>query len=73
VQVGEVVQVFAESRAEPFAYSVVSTQRVPRTDQSVLEPGRVPAISLITCTGVWLPTIWDYTERLVVRAELVGG
>jgi len=27
-------------------------------------------VSLITCTGVWLPTIWDYTERLVVRAEL---
>ena len=28
--------------------------------------------SLITCTGLWLPQINDYAERLVVRAELVA-
>jgi sortase (surface protein transpeptidase) len=43
---------------------------VPRTDTTSIEPGEAAAVSLITCTGVWLPTIWDYTERLVVRAEL---
>jgi sortase (surface protein transpeptidase) len=46
---------------------VLLTERV---HSSVLEPGETPALTLITCTGVWLPTIWDYTERLVVRAEL---
>ena len=30
----------------------------------------VPAVTLVTCTGAWLPTVWDYAERLVVRAEL---
>ena len=29
------------------------------------------SLTLITCTGLWLPTIWDYTERLVVRADLL--
>jgi len=24
---------------------------------------------MITCTGLWLPLIWEYTDRLVVRAE----
>jgi hypothetical protein len=23
--------------------------------------------------GAWLPTVWDYAERLVVRAELYGA
>jgi LPXTG-site transpeptidase (sortase) family protein len=69
VAVGDVVHVVADSAW--FDYAVVSKQRIPRSDASVLEPGETPAISLITCSGIWLPTIWDYTERLVVRAELV--
>jgi LPXTG-site transpeptidase (sortase) family protein len=68
VQVGQTVRVFAETRQ--FEYTVVSSAHVGRTDSSVLEQSSTPAISLVTCTGVWLPTIWDYTERLVVRAEL---
>jgi LPXTG-site transpeptidase (sortase) family protein len=69
VQIGDGIQISAD--ADQFAYRVVSKTRVPRSDSAVLEQGEVPAVSLITCTGVWLPTIWDYTERLVVRAELV--
>jgi LPXTG-site transpeptidase (sortase) family protein len=68
VEVGQAINVFAD-RAE-FTYSVVSTSHVPRSDTSSIQPGDAAAVSLITCTGVWLPTIWDYTERLVVRAEL---
>jgi LPXTG-site transpeptidase (sortase) family protein len=67
-RIGDVVNVFADDRA--FEYRVVSTVHVPRSDSSVLEQGDTPAVSLITCTGFWLPIIWDYTERLVVRAEL---
>jgi len=66
---GDLVQV--QTDAERFLYRVVEIERVPRTDSQVLEQGSTPTISLITCTGMWLPTIWDFTERLVVRAELV--
>lgn len=66
--VGQAINVFADTTA--FTYTVVSTSHVPRTDTTSIEPGEAAAVSLITCTGVWLPTIWDYSERLVVRAEL---
>lgn len=70
-QVGDTVQVFAP--LGEFDYTVVDVRSVSRGDGSVLEPGGGSAVSLITCTGVWVPTIWDYTERLVVRAELAAG
>jgi LPXTG-site transpeptidase (sortase) family protein len=68
VEVGQAIHVFAER--QEFDYTVVSTAHVPRTDTSAIEQGDTAAVSLITCTGIWLPSIWDYTERLVVRAEL---
>jgi sortase A len=68
VEVGQAINVFADN--SEFTYTVVSTNKVPRTDTTSIQPGDAAAVSLITCTGVWLPTIWDYTERLVVRAEL---
>ena len=68
VKVGDLVQVYSDS--ERFDYHVVSTRAIPRADSDVLQPTQSPSVSLITCTGVWLPTIWDYTERLVVHAEL---
>jgi LPXTG-site transpeptidase (sortase) family protein len=66
--VGDTVRVFSDNAR--FDYTVVSTQAVPRSDSLVIDPTAAPSVSLITCTGVWLPTIWDYTERLVVHAEL---
>lgn len=68
VKVGDTVQLY--SNDVEFNYRVVSTTAVPRSDSSVLQPTQTPSVSLITCTGMWLPTIWDYTERLVVHAEL---
>lgn len=69
VQPGDVVHAFSEARR--FEYRVVDVRALPRTDLSSVQPTEAATLSLITCTGLWLPTIWDYTERLVVRAELV--
>ncbi len=68
VEVGQAIQVFADTRE--FDYTVVSTTHVPRTDTSAIAQVETPVVSLITCTGTWLPIVWDYSERLVVRAEL---
>jgi LPXTG-site transpeptidase (sortase) family protein len=68
VEVGQAIDVFADSRT--FRYLVVSKTHVPRADTSMIEQVDAPVVSLITCTGLWLPTIWDFTERLVVRAAL---
>lgn len=71
VEVGDVLEVSSESRT--FEYRVVQVHRVARTDVSVVQPTDSAAVTLITCTGVWLPGIRDYAERLVVRGEHVGG
>lgn len=66
---GDLVQVFGGP--EEFDYVVTQVRSVPRTDVSVLQPTELPSITLLTCSGVWLPAIGDYTERLIVRAQLV--
>jgi len=68
-RVGDLIQVSGTSG--DFAYRVVDVRRVSRTDVSVLEPTATAAVSLITCTGRWLPQLQDYAERVVVRGELV--
>jgi sortase A len=68
VRTDDVIQLFSD--ADVFSYRVVSTARVPRSNSDILQPTQTPSLTLITCTGTWLPTIWDYTERLVVHAEL---
>jgi LPXTG-site transpeptidase (sortase) family protein len=68
VHAGDRVSVFSAQRE--FGYRVVSVRNVSRSDVSVLDRTDAPALTLITCTGLWLPTVWDFTERLVVRAEL---
>jgi LPXTG-site transpeptidase (sortase) family protein len=69
VQNDDVIQVFSGDAAA-FDYRVVSTTHVSRSDSDILQPTQIPSVSLITCTGTWLPTIWDYSERWVVHAEL---
>jgi len=54
-------------------YVVVEVRAVSRTDVSVLGPRPGKSVSLITCTGAWLPALNDYAERLVVRAELADS
>jgi LPXTG-site transpeptidase (sortase) family protein len=68
VREGDVVQVFGGDQR--FDYRVAEIRDVSRSDVSVLAPTDAPTLTLITCSGPWLPTIWDYTDRLVVRADL---
>ena len=67
---GDVVQVFSDERG--FEYRVVEIRTVPRTDVEVVRATPVAVLTLITCTGDWVPDLADYAERLVVRAELVA-
>ena len=61
-----VVQVFSlDNRVD---YQVTDVTDVSRTDVGVLDPTPEPTLTLITCTGVWLPAANDYAERLIVRA-----
>lgn len=71
VHVDDEVEVFSAERR--FLYRVYETRSVPRTDLAMVEPTSEPIISLFTCTGVWDPVAWDFTERLFVRATLVAG
>jgi LPXTG-site transpeptidase (sortase) family protein len=70
-EVGDRVRIFSD--AESFDYRVTEVRRVDRTDVSVVQPTAAPSLSLVTCTGAWLPVIGDFAERLVVRAELSDG
>jgi LPXTG-site transpeptidase (sortase) family protein len=67
VSLGDVVQVY--SADQQFEYRAVDIRTVPRTAVEVVQPTEQPSLTLITCTGLWLPIVSDYTERLVVRAE----
>jgi sortase A len=72
VRTGDTVHVYGGDGGDRlFEYRVVDVRNVGRLDVSVLEPTPTPTLTMITCTGLWLPIIWDYTERLVVRAESV--
>jgi LPXTG-site transpeptidase (sortase) family protein len=68
-RVGDVVVV--DSDDDAFEYRVTSIRSVPRDDVDVLEPQGGTSVTLITCTGAWNAALWDYMERLVVRADLV--
>lgn len=67
-RVGDTVEVFGTDR--DFVYEVTEIRAVPRTEVSVLDPTKSASLTLVTCTGLWLPLINDYAERLIVRAEL---
>ena len=69
VRVGDVVQAF--NAQQRFDYRVVKVRTVSRADVSVVETTATPSLTLLTCTGAWLPLLNDYAERLAVRAELV--
>ena len=54
-----------------FTYRVTEQRRVPRDDLSVMAPAGGASLTLITCTGTWMPEALDFTHRLTVRATLV--
>jgi LPXTG-site transpeptidase (sortase) family protein len=65
---GDSVQLFSGPRE--FAYVVTEVRIVPRTDLSVLVPTETATLTLVTCTGAWLPALQDFSHRLAIRAEL---
>ena len=69
VHPGDVVRVFSGETG--YEYRVVDVHTAGRTDVSVVGATPTPTITLLTCTGLWLPLLADYAERLVVRGELV--
>lgn len=71
IHVGDTVRVF--SGEQQFEYRVVQMRVVSPTDVSVLRPTGVASLIMITCAGVWVPSLDDYSERLVVRADLVAS
>jgi LPXTG-site transpeptidase (sortase) family protein len=66
---GDVVEIFSDESG--FDYRVTDVRSIARTDIGVLDPTPASTLTLITCTGQWLPTVHDYTQREVVKAELV--
>ena len=70
VRVGDAI--YVTSDGGEFEYRVVDARVVSRTDLSVLDAGETPVLTVITCTGRWLPQVEDYAERLIVRAELIS-
>jgi LPXTG-site transpeptidase (sortase) family protein len=70
LQPGDDVEIL--SNAETYRYRVASVQSTGPDDPMALEAGTSPVLTLVTCDGLWLPHIWDYSSRLVVRAELAS-
>jgi LPXTG-site transpeptidase (sortase) family protein len=70
LRVGDQVEV--SSGGHTFRYQVGDVRTVQRNDVSVVQPTQTPSVTLITCTGHWLPLVADFTHRLVVRAELAS-
>lgn len=70
VRSGDDVEIWTSARL--FTYRVTDIRSVMRTDVSVLATTDTAAVSVITCTGRWLPHLNDFSDRLVVRAELVN-
>jgi LPXTG-site transpeptidase (sortase) family protein len=71
VHAGDDITIF--SNDQRFSYRVSDVRTVQRSDVSVVQPTTTPALTLITCTGVWLPVVNDYAQRVIVRAELTAS
>jgi len=68
VALGDPITVWSGQRA--YVYRIVEARAVGRTDTALIGTTEAAALTLVTCTGVWSPVLWDYTERFVVRADL---
>jgi LPXTG-site transpeptidase (sortase) family protein len=69
VSVGDPVEVY--TGVNRYVYRAQEVQDIVRSNIAVLDPTPDPRLTLITCSGLWLPTIRDYDQRLIVRAELI--
>ena len=65
-------QIRLYSVAGTVTYSVTKVETVKNTDLAVVSPTSQERLTLITCTGTWLPLQHDYSERTVVIAARAG-
>lgn len=61
------------TKATVVTYRVDQTKTVANTDLDVLEASPSETLTLITCTGTWLPLERDYDRRLIVVATRIDG
>lgn len=61
------------TKAGIVTYNVEKVRTVKNTDLSVVAPTSEERLTLITCTGTWLPLQRDFSERSVVIATRVQG
>jgi len=64
-------EVLVHGGGATFQYRVTEIRRVPRDENTVMAQGEDSVLTLLTCTGTWLPDVHDYSHRLAVRAVLV--
>lgn len=67
---GDKIQLY--TRATIVTYVVDKSMIVKNNDMSVVAPRPKETLTLITCTGNWLPLQGDYNDRLVVVAHPVA-
>lgn len=70
VQPGD--EVVISSFQQQRVYRVSNVESVDRTTMAVLDSTATPSLTLVTCSGAWLPMIADYSQRLVVHADSLG-
>ncbi len=67
---GDVIRLFTQ--ATVVTYRVDTVEVVANDDLRVVAPTSHEVVTLITCTGNWLPLQHDYSERTVVIASRVA-
>jgi LPXTG-site transpeptidase (sortase) family protein len=70
LKLGSVIRVYTS--AAEITYTVTASQVVPNNDVAVVRPTPNEILTLITCTGTWLPLQHDYDSRIVVIASRQG-
>jgi sortase A len=67
LHLGDSVQVY--TKASVITYVVSKINVVSHNDVNVVRPTPDEQLTLITCTGIWLPLQRDYDSRLIVVAS----
>lgn len=62
-------QIRLYTKAGTVTYTVKTVEAVKNSDVAVIAPSPYEKLTLITCTGTWLPLQHDYNERTVVIAD----
>ena len=67
---GDIVRLYTKTTV--VSYKVTKIETVANNDMQVVAPTLKEVLTLITCSGEWLPLQHDYNERTVVIADRVS-